>query len=55
MEEGIKNNIFTREVGGNFPRNIGLSLLSGVNPDEAFGVSPYAIVTDLYIRIYELM
>lgn len=48
MEEGIKNNIFTRGAGGNFPRNVGLSPLSGVDPDEAFDVTPYAIATDKY-------
>lgn len=48
MEEGIKNNIFTRGGGGNFPRNVGLSPLSGVDPNEAFDVTPYAIATDNY-------
>lgn len=48
MEEGIKNNIFTRGAGGNFPRNVALSPLSGVNPDEAFDVTPYAVATDKY-------
>lgn len=46
MEEGIKNNIFTRGSGGNFPRNVGLSPLSGVDVDEAFDVTPYAVATD---------
>lgn len=46
MEEGIKNNIFTRGGGGNFPRNVGLSPLSGVDADEAFDVTPYAVATD---------
>lgn len=46
MEEGIKNNIFTRGSGGNFPRNVGLSPLSGVDPDEAFDVTPYAVRVD---------
>lgn len=46
MEEGIKNNIFTRGSGGNFPRNVGLSPLSGVDPDESFDVTPYAVATD---------
>ena len=48
MEEGIKNNIFTRGAGGNFPRNVGLSPLSGVDPNEAFDVTPYAVATDKY-------
>ena len=46
MEEGIRSNIFTRGSGGNFPRNVGLSPLSGVDPDEAFDVTPYAVATD---------
>lgn len=46
MEEGIKNNIFTRGGGGNYPRNVGLSPLSGVDPNEAFDVTPYSVATD---------
>lgn len=48
MEEGIHKGIFTRGGGGNFPRNVGLSPLSGVDPDEAFDVTPYAVATDKY-------
>lgn len=48
MEDGIKNDIFTRGGGGNFPRNVGLSPLSGVDPEEAFDVTPFAIATDKY-------
>ena len=48
MEEGINNDIFTRGGGGNFPRNVGLSPLSGVDPSEAFDVTPYAVATDKY-------
>lgn len=46
MEEGIHKDIFSRGGGGNFPRNVGLSPLSGVDPDEAFDVAPYAVATD---------
>ena len=46
MEEGIQNDIYSRGAGGNFPRNVGLSPLSGVDPNEAFDVTPYAIATD---------
>ena len=46
MEEGIRKSIFTRGGGGNFPRNVGLSPLSGVDPDEAFDVTPYSVATD---------
>lgn len=48
MEEGIHKDIFTRGGGGNFPRNVGLSPLSGVDPYEAFDVTPYAVTTDKY-------
>ncbi|MBZ0555988.1 nitrite/sulfite reductase, partial [Clostridioides difficile] len=48
MEEGIKNDIFTRGGGGNYPRNVGLSPLSGVDPSEVFDVTPYAVATDKY-------
>ena len=48
MEECIKNDIFTRGGGGNFPRNVGMSPLSGVDEEEAFDVTPYAIATDRY-------
>lgn len=43
MKEGIEKNIFTRGSGGNFPRNVAISPLSGVDPEEAFDVTPYAI------------
>ena len=43
MEEGLKNNIYTRGAGGNYPRNVAMSPLSGVDPKEAFDVSPYAM------------
>ncbi len=46
MEEGIHKDIFSRGGGGNFPRNVGLSPLSGVDPDESFDVTPYAVATD---------
>lgn len=48
MKEGIQNNIFTRGSGGDFPRNVGLSPLSGVDPDEYFDVTPYAVAIDKY-------
>lgn len=46
MKEGIESDIYSRGSGGNFPRNVGLSPLSGVDPNEAFDVTPYAIATD---------
>ena len=42
MEEALKNDIFTRGGGGNFPRNVSISPLSGVDVEEAFDVTPYA-------------
>lgn len=46
MKSGIEKDIFTRGGGGNFPRNVGLSPLSGVDPEESFDVTPYALATD---------
>ncbi len=46
MKEGIESNIYSRGSGVNFTRNVGLSSLSGVDPNEAFDVTPYAIATD---------
>ncbi|MDP4089633.1 MAG: nitrite/sulfite reductase, partial [Bacillota bacterium] len=43
MKEGIENGIYTRGAGGNFPRNVAISPLSGVEPEEAFDVTPYAL------------
>lgn len=42
MEEALEHDIYTRGAGGNFPRNVAISPLSGVNPLEAFDVTPYA-------------
>lgn len=42
MEEGIHKNMYTRGGGGNFPRNVAISPLSGVDPEEAFDVTYYA-------------
>ena len=46
MEEGLKHNIYTRGAGGNYPRNVAMSPLSGVDPNEIFDVTPYAIATN---------
>ncbi|PJI08290.1 MULTISPECIES: nitrite/sulfite reductase [Clostridium] len=43
MEEGIRNGLYTRGGGGNFPRNVAMSPLSGVDKKEAFDVSLYAL------------
>ncbi|WP_250675095.1 nitrite/sulfite reductase [Paraclostridium ghonii] len=42
MEEGIHKGIYTRGSGGNFPRNVAISPLSGVDPEDVFDVTPYA-------------
>ncbi len=46
MEEGIHKDIFTRGGGGNFPRNVAISPLSGVDKDDKFDIVPYAIACD---------
>lgn len=48
MEKCIHKDIFTIGCGGDFPRNIGLSPLSGVDIEESFDVTAYAIATDKY-------
>lgn len=48
MKEALENNIYTRGAGGNFPRNVALSPLSGVDKDEAFDPTPYALATGDY-------
>ncbi|WP_455542764.1 nitrite/sulfite reductase [Intestinibacter sp.] len=48
MKQGIEKEIYTRGGGGNFPRNVGLSPLSGVDPEEYFDVTPYALANDKY-------
>lgn len=54
MKEALDNDIYTRGSGGNFPRNVAISPLSGVNTDEAFDVTPYAMAVGNYFleRIY---
>lgn len=41
VEECWKNDIITRGGGGDFPRNVMMSPLSGVEKEEYFDVSPY--------------
>jgi len=43
MVEGIKKGLYSRGSGGNFPRNVAISPLSGVEIKENFDVSPYAL------------
>ena len=48
MEEALNAGIYTRGAGGNFPRNVALSPLSGVDKDEPFDPTPYALATGNY-------
>ncbi|PHV70114.1 ferredoxin--nitrite reductase [Sporanaerobium hydrogeniformans] len=48
MEEALESAIYTRGGGGNFPRNVALSPLSGVEKGEAFDVTPYALIVNKY-------
>lgn len=43
MKEGINKGLYSRGSGGNYPRNVSISPLSGVEKKEVFDVSPYAI------------
>ena len=48
MKEALDHNIYTRGAGGNFPRNVALSPLSGVEKGEAFDVTQYAVEVGNY-------
>lgn len=48
MKKGLDKEIYTRGAGGNFPRNVALSPLAGVDKDEPFDVTPYAIEINKY-------
>ena len=48
MEEGLDRNLYTRGAGGNYPRNVAMSPLTGVDPKEVFDVLPYAIAANAY-------
>lgn len=49
MEDAILHDLFTRGGGGNFPRNVSLSPLSGVEKGEAFDVTDYALQVGDYL------
>lgn len=49
MEDAIIHGLYTRGAGGNFPRNVALSPLAGVDPLEVFDVTPYAKATNEYL------
>lgn len=48
MLDAIDHDLFTRGGGGNFPRNVSLSPLAGVEQGELFDVTPYAVQTGQY-------
>lgn len=48
MKDAIDYDLFTRGGGGNFPRNVALSPMAGVDPKEVFDVTPYAIQVGNY-------
>lgn len=50
MDDAIDYGLFTRGSGGNFPRNVTLSPLSGVDAKEVFDVTPYAIQASQYFQ-----
>lgn len=54
MKEALDNDIYTRGSGGDYPRNVAMSPLAGVDPNEAFDVTAYAMDIGNYFleRIY---
>lgn len=46
MKEALEENIYTRGAGGNYPRNVAISPLAGVDRFEAFDVTPYALIVN---------
>ena len=49
MEKALDCGIVTMGGGGDYPRNIMVSPLSGVEPKEAFDVLPYALAAEQYV------
>ncbi|MGL5616225.1 MAG: nitrite/sulfite reductase [Sarcina sp.] len=48
MKKGLDKELYTRGAGGNFPRNVALSPLAGVEKEEAFDVTAYALEVNKY-------
>lgn len=48
MHDAIDHDLFTRGGGGNFPRNVSMSPLAGVEKGEVFDVTPYALLIGDY-------
>lgn len=49
MQEALDNGLYTRGGGGNFPRNVSLSPMSGVEKNEAFDVTEFANEISKYL------
>ncbi len=49
MDKAVDFGLYSRGGGGNFPRNVALSPLSGVDRKEAFDVTPYALLASNYL------
>ena len=54
VEELFEAGIVTRGSGGNTPRNIALSLFAGVDKNESFDVTPYALEASEYLAEDEI-
>lgn len=54
VEELFEAGIVTRGSGGNTPRNISLSLFAGVDKEEPFDVTPYALEASEYLAEDEI-
>lgn len=54
MQKALAKKLYSRGSGGNFPRNVALSPLSGVEPNEVFDVTQYALAVSQYFldKIY---
>ncbi len=48
MEDAIHYDLFTRGGGGNYPRNVALSPMSGVEKEEVFDVTDFAMQVSEY-------
>lgn len=48
MRLGISQNLYTRGTGGNYPRNVAVSPLSGLCPHEVFDILPFALAVNTY-------
>lgn len=54
MEEALDHNIITMGSGGDYPRNVMCSPLSGLDKDEYFDVLPYAEAAAEYVMSFIL-